>query len=166
MGAMTTTAAVDAMPQAHPTHPVPDCARCHGATCGAALATVIESRQHGALPLGAEVVHQQAAALIAEAAIAPVLCARHRDVPKPRWTPEHVDYARRAEAARPGQRVVGVVVDTHNRPVASAFTFSTCVRYARRGHRVIILSDCREEEVAADTIQRICDTRYRMIVPR
>lgn len=167
MGTMTTPTLVsETPPGTHPRHWVPACARCCGATYGAALATVIESRQQGGLSLGAEVVHQQAAALIAEAAIAPALCPRHRDVPKPRWTPEQVDYARKVEDACPGHRVVGVVVDAHNRPVDSALNYSKCVDYVNRGYRVIVLNDCHEEDVTAECIQRVCDTRYRMVVPR
>lgn len=156
----------DALPGAHPAHPVADCARCYGDTYGAALTTVIKERQRSGLPIETAALREQAAAYIENALIDPVMCIGHRHVAKLRWTSEQVEYARVLEMLHPDRAVVGVVVDDDKHPIAAAYDCATCRGYARAGYRVIVLRGCPEEGADVEAIQRGCDTRYRMVVPR
>lgn len=152
------------LPGAHPDHPFADCARCYGETYGAALAAAIQDRRQDGQPLSPRAVHDEAAARLAQGLAEPLLCPTHKRVPRPRWTPTQIEYARRVEALS-GRLVVGVVIDDDEDPIGHAVDCESCMGHARNGRRVIIVRDCPDENRSIDCIQRVCDTRYRLAVP-
>lgn len=153
------------LPGSHPDHPFADCARCYGETYGAALTAVVEARRQCGLSLPHAVVHEETAALLVRGNIDPVLCPTHKRAPKPRWTRTQIEYARWAEA-QSGRRVVGVVIDDEGNPIGHAHDGESCTSHARDGRRVIVVRDCPIENRPVEGIQRSCDTRYRLAVPR
>lgn len=153
------------LPGSHPDHPFADCARCYGATYGAALTVVIEARQQSGLPLSHAAVHEATADRLTQGNAEPLLCPAHKNAPRPRWTRTQIEYARWAET-QSGHRVVGVVIDDEGNPIGHAHDGESCTNHARDGHRVVIVRDCLIENRPVESIQRSCDTRYRLAVPR
>lgn len=154
------------IPGAHVDQPFRDCAHCYGATYGAALTTVIEAHQEAGISVTSDVLHGQAAAAITNGTTPAVLCPAHDHIPEPRWTRDHIEYARATEALH-GRRVVGVVVDDDT-VLDGTFDCTTSETLAACGDRVIIVSDCCCDlgHDRLEDIQRRCDTRYRIKVPR
>lgn len=167
MDRMKTSTADGTIPGAHYDQPFRDCARCYGATYGAALTGVIQDRQASGGALDPAALHRQTVDDIASRAVPVVLCPAHSHLSGPRWSATHIEYARATEALH-GRRVVGVILNRDGTIAAGAFDCATSAMHAARGRRVIVVSDCQCDRghQPIEALQRICDSRYRIAVPR